>query len=152
MKPIVCQSGLTIICVCVLKVFLVDNASSDNTTDIMQPHIVLDLVGLRTHVGLHSQLAVNNTVLPMLRNETFRVALTRHEVRVYVQWGRYNSNRKEEKEVGPDKERFRAHARWNQRPNRLRKSISQLREVLGAHVANIRHQSGTAVNPCRNKC
>jgi glycosyltransferase involved in cell wall biosynthesis len=154
------------------RFFLVDNASSDNTTAIIQPYIALDLVRLKTYAGLHPQLAVYNKVLPMLRNETYWVAVIdidefivplefhcippilhslENEVGIFVHWVVYSSNGKEKKEEGLVIERFRAHASWNHQQNRFGKLISQPREVIQAHVHNSRYRSGTAVNLCNNK-
>jgi hypothetical protein len=151
------------------RFFLIDNDSRDNSTAILQPYITLDIVRLRTCVDAHPQLAVYNTVLPTLRNESYWVAIMdideflvpleshcippilhslEREVGVYVHWVIYGWNRKQKKEDGLVIERFRAHASWQHKKNSFGKLISRPREVIQAHVHVSRYRSGYAVNLC----
>jgi hypothetical protein len=154
------------------RFFLVDNNSSGNTIDIVQPYVELDVVRLRTYPGLHPQLTIYNMVLPTLRNESYWVAVIdidefivplefhcirpilhslEHEVGIYLHWVVYSSNGKQKKEEGLVIERFRAHANWSHRQNRFGKLISRPGEVLSAHVHGSRYRSKSAVNLCQGK-
>jgi hypothetical protein len=153
----------------VQKFWIVNNNSTDNTTEVLLPYVALGIVNLTLRPGLNQQIPAYNCIIPALRHicywialidaDEFLVPVKSHSVLdvlrklegapgVTLNWVMFGSNGKEKKEPGLVIERFRSHVSWDQKINLYLKSIVNPRLVQEAicheHVYLYKLQSRNA--------
>jgi hypothetical protein len=151
------------------RFWLINNKSEDNATAILYPYVTANLVCLYNVTGRHKQVVAYNSIIHIIRKETFWVAAIdideflvpmeshcippilrrfQKEPALDVNWIVYGWNRKESKGIGLVIERFPYHSNWTARRNHFVKIIMRPPEVLFLHVHWGRYKSGRSANFC----
>jgi hypothetical protein len=150
------------------KFWIVNNNSTDNTSEVLLPYVALGIVNLTFRGGINQQLIVYNCVLPYVRRICYWVALldgdefvvpvNTHSVwevlrrlegspGIVINWVVFGSNGKETMEDGLVIERFRCHVPWEFSINTFLKSIVNPRMVLYAGIHDNAYMDGVT---CRD--
>jgi hypothetical protein len=137
------------------RFWLINNDSQDNPVDVLQPYISAGVVHYDSMGGRGKQLRIYNSLLPMLRNETFWLAVIDideflvplvsrsvpailRELECFpgiaVNWVVYGTNGKLVKEPGLVIERFRNHTSWDHHANLHTKAIANPRRTKGLWI------------------
>jgi hypothetical protein len=130
--------------------WLIDNNSSDNPSNVLQPYITAGFVNLTSWPAQGQQEVIYNHFLPILKRKSYWLAvidideflvpvITRsvamilrsleYACGVSVNWVTYGTNGKAHKEDGLVIERFKRHSEWQNVINRHTKVIMNPRKV-----------------------
>jgi hypothetical protein len=137
------------------KFWLVDNDSEDHPEEFLAPYISEGLVNFTQWPGSTQQLAVYNTLIPLLREQTFWVAIIDLDEFLVPIAGRsvpdilaklqglpgialnevvHGANGQLRKRPGLVIERFKNHTVWDHQENHLTKVIADPRQLLKCEI------------------